>query len=455
MTAGLGNKLIQRVIPVELAHPHHNIVVCASLDLVGLLVLAVALAILRGLPLQGQVGWLITTTFLYLLLGWLLGTYTVLEWRHLPCRSLLQRLGLHLSTTLVVVATLCWLVNPPLSTWVVYHSSQMMWLLPAAFWSGVVRVRLRRSDLLRREETDLLLVAGDEEAHRVLAAWEKTPRRLMPHRVTPEQAVRRAGPVILAVSDEFQQLQGYRSWLKWLDLRDCHICNLTTPLALAEWQLERLPPTLLPESWVGYGDLPWIATFNPQRQLKRVADVLIAFILLMFTMPIVLLAALLIWIEDHGPIVYIQERSGWLGKPFWLLKLRTMKVASCSSPAKWTMPGDQRITCIGYWLRRSRLDELPQLLNVLRGEMSLIGPRPERPELERELEACIPHYRKRHWMQPGLSGWAQVCAPYASSVEDSELKLSYDLYYIKNFSTWIDLLILLRTVKTLLKVAGR
>ena len=117
----------------------------------------------------------------------------------------------------------------------------------------------------------------------------------------------------------------------------------------------------------------------------------------------------------------------------------------------WTQPGDQRITMVGQFLRRLRLDELPQLLNVLNGDMSLIGPRPERPELEDDLERHIPHYRKRHWMRPGLSGWAQVCAPYASSIEDSDLKLSYDLYYLRNFSTWLDLVILFRTVKTVLK----
>ena len=108
----------------------------------------------------------------------------------------------------------------------------------------------------------------------------------------------------------------------------------------------------------------------------------------------------------------------------------------------WTQPGDQRITPCGVWLRRLRLDELPPLLlNVLNGEMSLIGPRPERPELEHLLNDNIPHYRKRHWMRPGLSGWAQVCAPYASSIEDSDLKLSYDLYYLRHFSTWLDLII--------------
>ena len=132
-----------------------------------------------------------------------------------------------------------------------------------------------------------------------------------------------------------------------------------------------------------------------------------------------------------------------------------MRVQPNSDPILWTQPGDQRITAVGYWLRRLRLDELPQLLNVLNGQMSLIGPRPERPELELDLERHIPHYRKRHWMRPGLSGWAQVCAPYASNIEDSDLKLSYDLYYMLHFSAWLDLVILFRTIKTVLKAAGR
>ena len=123
--------------------------------------------------------------------------------------------------------------------------------------------------------------------------------------------------------------------------------------------------------------------------------------------------------------------------------------------AQWAQVSDQRITPVGLWLRRTRVDELPQLLNVLRGEMSLIGPRPERPELEVELENRIPNYRLRHWVRPGLSGWAQVNMPYGASVEDAELKLSYDLFYLRNASLWLDLLILLKTIKTVLKGAGR
>jgi len=224
---------------------------------------------------------------------------------------------------------------------------------------------------------------------------------------------------------------------------------------LLERVLERLPPALLPEPWLTYDDLPWNQMFSVPRQLKRVADVLIALLLLALLSPLIGCAALLIWLDDHGPVFYSQERSGHLGHPFRVFKLRTMRVSPEDVQPRWTSEADSRITRVGAWLRRLRLDELPQLLNVISGEMSLIGPRPERPEFEQLLEAQIPHYRKRHWMRPGLSGWAQVCAPYASSVEDSEIKLSYDLYYLKNFSTWLDMVILFRTIKTVLKAAGR
>ena len=132
-----------------------------------------------------------------------------------------------------------------------------------------------------------------------------------------------------------------------------------------------------------------------------------------------------------------------------------MEVHSFKGAVLWTQPSDQRITSIGQWLRRFRIDELPQLLNVLNGEMSLIGPRPERPELEHDLEQSYPSLSQASLDAPGLSGWAQVCAPYASSIDDSDLKLSYDLYYLRHFSTWLDFVILLRTIKTVLKAGGR
>jgi lipopolysaccharide/colanic/teichoic acid biosynthesis glycosyltransferase len=226
-------------------------------------------------------------------------------------------------------------------------------------------------------------------------------------------------------------------------------------LDLAERQQQRLLPAHLPEEALGPEDLPWSDPLSVQRQLKRSADVTLALLLLLATLPLLLLAGLLIWLDDRGPVFYVQDRSGLNGRSFRLYKLRTMRQADPDAPASWTVRGDSRITRIGSFLRRVRLDELPQLLNVLRGDMSLIGPRPERPELEHELEQRISHYRKRHWMPPGLSGWAQVCAPYAASVEEAELKLSYDLYYLRHWGMALDLLILLKTVKTVLKARGR
>jgi len=240
-----------------------------------------------------------------------------------------------------------------------------------------------------------------------------------------------------------------------LQIRDRQRPAATTVLARVERRQQRLLPSLLPQEALTFEDVPWQETLSVQRQLKRAADLVIAISLLLITLPLVALAALCIWLEDGGSAFYLQERSGLMGRTFRVYKLRSMRTARPDEPPTWTLRRDQRITRVGSILRRLRLDELPQLLNVLRGEMSLIGPRPERPELEHQLEATIPHYRKRHWMPPGLSGWAQVCAPYASSVEEAELKLSYDLFYLKHWNTGLDLLILLKTIKTVLKAKGR
>jgi lipopolysaccharide/colanic/teichoic acid biosynthesis glycosyltransferase len=228
-----------------------------------------------------------------------------------------------------------------------------------------------------------------------------------------------------------------------------------TPLEKAERQQQRLLPALLPDQALTLADVPWADELSVQRQLKRIADVLVALPLLLVTLPLMALAGMLIRLEDRGPIFFVQTRSGLMGRIFRVYKLRTMRVADPHEPASWTVQGDERITRVGWFLRRTRLDELPQLFNVLKGDMSLIGPRPERPELEHELEEHIPHYRKRHWMPPGLSGWAQVCAPYAANVREAEHKLSYDLYYLRHWNMGLDLLILLKTVKTVLKARGR
>lgn len=435
-------------------NPRRTLIVCACLDLAGLLGLLALISLFKPVPVFPQLGWLLLTALAYLGLGWLFGSYTVLRWRRLPLTAVLQRIAITGLVTLVVVALARLLLNPEDTVWLVHRSTQAAWLLPLMVWSLLVRGLLRRRVLLP-PDPQIALVGPQAELQPVLEAWNRTPVRQPLLRLSLDQALDLPPPVVLAVAPSLEKQPQHRRLLKKLEERDPRDTTLTTPLNLLERQLERLPPNLLPEPWLNYQELPWSRLFSLERQLKRVADLLLAAALLTLTSPVLLLAALLIWLEDRGPVFYVQERSGWLGRSFTVYKLRTMQVQRPDAEPCWTVPGDQRITQVGFWLRRLRLDELPQLINVLSGDMSLIGPRPERPELEKQLEACIPHYRKRHWMRPGLSGWAQVCAPYAASVEDSELKLSYDLYYLKHFGTWLDLIILFRTIKTVLKAGGR
>ena len=425
-----------------------------ALDLAGLLGLLALFAAFESQPLAPQVGWVVFTALAYLALGWLFGSYTVLRWRRLPLQAVILRVLITGLATVVALAMARLLANPPHLIWLVQRSTQAQWVPPLMLWSLLVRGLLRRG-LLLPEQAQCLLVGADADVLPVLEAWRRTPPRQPLRRVALEQALEASPPLVLAVAPSLRQDPRQRQLLEQLARRDPREFNITTPLTLLELQLERLPPELVPDPWLNYDELPWNNPFSLQRQLKRVADVLVAAVLLLLSCPLMLLAGVLIWVEDRGPVFYMQQRSGWLGRRFVVFKLRTMGVAPASAPARWTMPGDQRITQVGFWLRRLRLDELPQLLQVLSGDMSLIGPRPERPELEEVLEARIPHYRKRHWMRPGLSGWAQVCAPYAASLEDVELKLSYDLYYLKHFSIWLDLLILFRTIKTVLKGGGR
>jgi lipopolysaccharide/colanic/teichoic acid biosynthesis glycosyltransferase len=166
--------------------------------------------------------------------------------------------------------------------------------------------------------------------------------------------------------------------------------------------------------------------------------------------PLILISGLLIKLTSPGPVIYRQTRVGLGGKHYVLFKLRTMRADAEAQGAVWSSRGDSRVTRVGYFLRKWRIDELPQLFNILKGEMSLVGPRPERPEFTEKLAAFIPFYNERHLVQPGLTGWAQVRFPYAASFEAAARKLQFDLYYIKNMSFLLDASILLRTFKTIL-----
>ena len=190
-------------------------------------------------------------------------------------------------------------------------------------------------------------------------------------------------------------------------------------------------------------------------RLKRGADILAALTLLCLSLPIMAISALFIALSSRGPIIFSQTRVGKEGKSFTLIKFRTMRLDAEKSGAQWASYNDSRIFPFGHFLRKTRIDELPQCWNILKGEMSFIGPRPERPEFTSTLAEKIPYYDLRHIIKPGLTGWAQVCYPYGASTEDALRKLQYDLYYIKNYSLILDLNIILRTVLVTLGLRGR
>lgn len=188
---------------------------------------------------------------------------------------------------------------------------------------------------------------------------------------------------------------------------------------------------------------------------RRACHVVAAFAGLLLTLPFWPLIALAIKLDSRGPVFYRQERVGKQGRTFQIIKFRSMREDAESNGPVWSSENDPRATRVGRWLRKFRFDEVPQFINVLRGEMSLVGPRAERPFFVAQLSEKIPFYAQRHLVEPGLTGWAQVMYGYGASVEDAQEKLQYDLYYIKNVSLWFDLWIVLRSVRIVLFGRGR
>lgn len=190
-------------------------------------------------------------------------------------------------------------------------------------------------------------------------------------------------------------------------------------------------------------------------RIKRLFDIIGAFTLAIISLPITLLTVLCIKITSKGPALFTQTRVGMNGKKFTIYKFRTMVLNAENNGAQWASKNDDRIIPLGHFFRKTRIDELPQIWNIIRGDMSIVGPRPERPEFTQKLSQQIPYYDLRHVIKPGLSGWAQVSYPYGASTEDALKKLQYDLYYVKNYSLLLDLNIILRTVLVTLKRGGR
>lgn len=202
-------------------------------------------------------------------------------------------------------------------------------------------------------------------------------------------------------------------------------------------------------SWLIFSD-----GFSSGRMLssaaKRAFDIAASALLLVLTAPVIVLFALLVKLDSKGPAFFRQTRVGLYGQNFDVIKLRSMRTDAEADGARWASRNDPRVTRIGSFIRKVRIDELPQAWTVLKGEMSFVGPRPERPEFVSDLEEQLPYYAERHMVKPGITGWAQINYPYGASIEDSRHKLEYDLYYAKNYTPFLDLLIILQTLRVVL-----
>ncbi len=236
-------------------------------------------------------------------------------------------------------------------------------------------------------------------------------------------------------------------------LMDCRMSGISVLEAITFFEREvgKIELDLLTPSWLVFSD--GFENNRIRNVAERILDVSAATALLLVSWPVMLLAALAIAVESgfRGPVFYRQERVGLNGVPYRLTKFRSMRTdAEKDGKAVWAAEDDPRVTRVGKFIRNTRIDELPQVFNVLSGDMSLVGPRPERPMFVSELEQQIPFYKERHRVKPGITGWAQLCYPYGASVEDARQKLQYDLYYVKNHSVLLDLIILIQTVEVVL-----
>lgn len=274
--------------------------------------------------------------------------------------------------------------------------------------------------------------------------------RILPPGTTAIEAARRvrADWIVLAVDDP-------RARVSAEDLAAARLAGIecfTAPM-LVERLLRRIPVEGLRASEIAFADgFSWS---RGHRIAKRALDLFVASVGLLLAAPLLLVAAIAIKLDSRGPLFYRQVRVGQHGRPFFVTKLRTMRVdAEADGAPRWARADDPRVTRVGRLLRKARIDEIPQLFAVLRGDMSLVGPRPERPYFVEQLRQIVPWYAAREAVPPGITGWAQLRFPYGASVEESKAKLEYDLYYIKNGSFFLDLAILFHTVRHVLTGRG-
>jgi sugar transferase (PEP-CTERM system associated) len=266
------------------------------------------------------------------------------------------------------------------------------------------------------------------------------------------------GPLLdFALANEVDEivvaLDDRRNRLPSEELLACRLAGVLvlTPATFLEREQDKLSLEMLSPDWLIFS-----SGFNRQgfqSFLQRSFDVVSSVIILLLMAPLLSIVAVLIAAESkfRAPIFYTQERVGLAGKPFNLIKFRSMRVdAEADGKAVWARQNDNRITRVGHFIRQTRIDELPQILNILKGDMRLVGPRPERPEFVEGLSKRIPYYNQRHTVKPGLAGWAQLKYPYGATEKDAREKLRFDMYYVKNHNLVMDIFILIQTVEVVL-----
>ncbi len=238
------------------------------------------------------------------------------------------------------------------------------------------------------------------------------------------------------------------------ELLECRLAGIeiTDLVTFLERETGKVHLEVLNPSWLIFGE--GFRRDALRRYSERTFDFIASLLLLIITSPIMLVTALAIVIESGRPVFYKQKRVGFRGKLFEVIKFRSMRVDAEKNGAVWAKAGDSRVTRVGNIIRKLRIDELPQILNVLKDDMSFVGPRPERPEFVAQLSETIPYYSERHWVKPGITGWAQLCYPYGASERDALEKLQYDLYYVKNHSLIFDFMVLAQTAEVVLLGKG-
>ncbi len=340
----------------------------------------------------------------------------------------------------------------------------------AAVVSSIVVAIISRfisDDIFRRK----VLVYGSGVRAQSIAAWRRRSDRrgfkvhgyIQPVdegiEVAPEQLVTASGSLLAyARAHEIDEIviamDDRRRNFPVAELLECRLAGIeiTDLVTFLERETGKVHLEVLNPSWLIFGN--GFRRDALRRYSERLFDFCASLLLLVLASPIMLLTAIAIAAESGFPVFYKQKRVGFRGSVFEVIKFRSMRVDAEKNGAVWAKAGDSRVTRVGAVIRKLRIDELPQIINVLKGDMSFVGPRPERPEFVAQLSETIPYYSERHWVKPGITGWAQLCYPYGASERDALEKLQYDLYYVKNHSLLFDFMVLAQTAEVVLLGKG-